>query len=302
MTSTSLEALQARFGLPGIAQIVPGHSGLPCVRITSPAANGEIYLHGAHVSSWRPAGTDEVIFVSRSAQWGDHEAVRGGVPICSPWFRNLEDAPQAPKHGVVRTKTWELEAIEPVAEGVRVTLSTTNDPESRQWWPHEFAMRLRATFGAALRMELDYTNHAAEPVTVAEALHTYLAVGDVGQISISGLDGVRYLDNLDGNREKQQQGDVRFASGKDNAYLDTTADLTLTDPVLKRRIHVVKSGSKSTVTWNPGTAGVRAIPDLGDDEWPYFACVEACNVLDCALTLVPGETHTLGSTITCEGL
>lgn len=302
MTSSAAEALQARFGLPGIAHITTGHGGLSCVRITSPAASGELYLHGAHVSSWHPAGTEEMIFVSRNAQWADGEAIRGGVPICSPWFRGKDDDPSAPKHGFVRTKPWNLESIEPVAEGVRVILSTTNDEKSRRWWPYEFTMRLRATFGAALRMELDYTSHAAEPVTVAEALHTYLVVGNVRQISISGLDGTRYRDNLDGNREKQQQGDVRFTGEKDNAYLDTETDLILTDPVLKRRIHVVKSGSQSTVTWNPSIEGAQRIPDLGDDEWPRFACVEACNVMDCALMIAPGETHTLSSTIAWKTL
>lgn len=302
MTLPSAEALQARFGLPGLAHVSTGNGGQTCIRITAPAATGEIYLHGAHIAAWRPTGAADVIFMSSHAHWGEHDAIRGGIPVCGPWFRAKDDNPNAPKHGPVRIKSWNLEAVEAVPEGVRVTLSTTNDDEGRQWWPYDFTMRLRATFGVALHIELDYTNQAPEPVPVAEALHTYLAVGDVRQVSIEGLDGVRYLDNVDDSREKRQHGVFHFTGETDNAYLDTTTELLVTDPVLKRRIRVGKSGSQSTVVWNPSLEGARRIPDLGDDEWPHFACVEASNVLDCALKIAAGETHTLGTLIRMESL
>jgi len=302
MTSTSAEALQARFGLPGLAHVSTGNGGQICIRITAPAATGEIYLHGAHIAAWRPTGAADVIFMSTHAHWGEHDAIRGGIPICGPWFRAKDDDPDAPKHGPVRIKSWNLEAVEAVGDGVRVILATSNDDEGRQWWPHDFTMRLRATFGASLHIELDYTNQAADPVPVAEALHTYLAVGDVRQVSLEGLNGVRYRDNLDDNREKRHQGTFRFTKETDNAFLDTTNEVTLTDPVLKRRIRVGKSGSHSTVVWNPSVEGAHRIPDLGDEEWPHFACVEASNVMDCALTIAPGHTHTLGTTLTLESL
>lgn len=300
MTSTSVETLQARFGLPDLAHVTTGHGGLTCVRITAPAATGEIYLHGAHIAAWRPAGCEEMIFMSRNAQWADGEAIRGGVPICTPWFRAKEDDPSAPKHGPVRIKSWNLEAVETAGDAVRVTLATANDAVGKQWWPYDFTMRLRATFGASLHIELDYTNQASGPVTIAEALHSYLALGDVREATIAGLDGTRYRDNLDDNREKRHQGVFHFTKETDNAYLDTTTELVVTDPVLKRRIRIGKLNSQSTVVWNPSVEGAKRIPDLGDDEWPYFACVEASNVMDCALSVAPGETHTLGTTLSCE--
>ena len=302
MTFSTAEALQERFGLPGLAQITTGNGGLASIRIASPAAHGEIYLHGAHIAGWRPAGGADAIFMSRQAQWGAHEAIRGGIPVCGPWFRAKEDDPSAPKHGPVRIKSWNLEAVEPAGDGVRVTMATTNDAEGRQWWPFEFTMRLRATFGAALYVELEYSNHALEPVKVAEALHTYLAVGDVRQVSIAGLDGARYRDNLDENREKRQQGDVRLTKETDNAYVDTATELVVTDLSLRRRIRVGKTGSRSTVVWNPSVEGARRIPDLGDDEWPRFVCVEASNVMDCEITIGAGKTHTLGTTISLENM
>lgn len=302
MTSTSVEALQERFDLPGLARVLTGKGNLPCVRIESPAASGEIYLHGAHLTAWRPAGAAEVIFTSSHARWGEHDAIRGGIPVCAPWFRGKDGDSKAPKHGLVRTRAWNLEAVEAVGEGVQVTMTITNDAEGRQWWPFEFTMRLRATFGTTLSVELDYVNHAAEMVTVAEALHTYLAVGDVRQISVSGLDGARYLDNMDHGREKRQEGDFHFAQETDNAYLDTTSNLLVTDRLLRRRIHVGKSGSQSTVVWNPSAEGARSMADLGEDEWRGFACVEASNVLTCAVRVASGETHTLGTTLSVKSL
>lgn len=298
----ALNALQAEHRLPGLAEITEGKGGLPRILITSPAASGEIYLHGAHITSWRPAGAEEVIFLSQNSRWAAGEAIRGGVPVCSPWFRVKEDNPKAPKHGLVRTKTWSLEAMEATADGVRVTLATTNDAEGMQWWPFEFTLRLKATFGSSLRMELEYANQSSKPVTVGEALHSYLAVGDIRQISVSGLDGARYFDNMDGNREKRQKGELRFTKGTDNAYMETAAELVLHDPVLRRRIHVIKSGSRSTVAWNPGEEGARRMGDLGDDEWRQFACIEASNVLGCSATVAPGETHTLAAELACERL
>ena len=302
MTSTSAEALQAQFGLPGLAHVSTGNGGLPCIRITAPAATGEIYLHGAHITAWRPAGGEDVIFVSRNTHWADGEAIRGGVPICTPWFRAKEDDPKAPKHGPVRIKSWKLDAVEAIGDAVRVTLSTANDSVGKQWWPHDFTMSLRATFGAALHIELDYANQSSEPVTIAEALHSYLPVGDVRQATLAGLDGVRFRDNLDDNREKRHQSIFHFTKETDNAFLDTTSELVLTDPVLKRRIRVSKVNSQSTVVWNPSTEGAQRIPDLGDDEWPYFVCVEPSNVMDCALSVGPGETHTIGANYGVEKL
>lgn len=302
MTFPSVEALQARFDLPGLARVTTGNGGQPCVRIETAAASGEIYLHGAHITSWRPAGAADVIFLSSRANWGEHDAIRGGIPVCAPWFRNKSDAPKAPKHGLVRTKSWDLEAVESASEGVRVTMVTTNDPAGRQWWPYDFTLRLRATFGESLHVELDYINQASETVTVAEALHTYLAVGDVRHVSISGLDAARYLDNVDHNREKRQQGEFHFLNETDNAFLDTTSHLVVTDCSLQRRIHVAKSGSHSTVVWNPSVEGASGISDLGDGEWARFACVEACNVLTCAVKVDSGATHTLATTLTVESL
>jgi glucose-6-phosphate 1-epimerase len=300
-TTLDLQQLNDSFAIPGIAQIVPGNDGQPKIRITSVAASAEIYLHGAHLTSWIPAGGEEVIFLSGKAQYQDGKAIRGGVPVCFPWFNAKADDPKAPSHGLVRTKTWELESITHEGNAISVTLSTASDEATRKWWPHEFRAEQRITISSHLQMELTATNTGAGPFSFQEALHTYYRVGNVRYARLVGLDHLSYLDNTEGNVEKLQYGDNTFTQRIDNAYLNTEADLVLTDPTLKRRILIGKQNSHNTVVWNPWAELAATMADLGD-EWPHFLCVEAANIRAKAITLQPGEQHTMTAMIRAERL
>src|ERR1700749_1536123 len=143
----TIEELNRQFGIPGTADIAAGNGALPRLRITTTAAIGEIYLHGAHLTSWHPTGQEEVIFLSSRSQWQDGKAIRGGIPVCFPWFRNKVDDPKAPSHGFARTRAWELEAVEVRPDGVLVSLTTISDEASRAWWPHDFRIEHRAIIG-----------------------------------------------------------------------------------------------------------------------------------------------------------
>ena len=293
-----IDALNRRCGLDGIAQIVPGNGGLLKVQITSPAATAEIYLHGAQVTAWKPTGADEVIFVSGKSHWEDGKAIRGGVPICFPWFRAKADDPHAPTHGVVRTKQWRLDSIISEADGTVVIIcSTESDESTRRWWPHEFRLTHRVTVGSTLKMELTASNTGSVPLRFEEALHTYFRVGQAESVHVRGLDGVAYLDNTDSNRAKVQSGDVVFTTATDNAYLKTQTPLELVDPNLGRAVRTEKLGSTTTVVWNPWEQGAASLADLGDEEWRAMACVEASNIMDSAIDLGPGEEHTMCATL-----
>lgn len=289
---TSIETWNERFAIPGVARIVAGEGNLSKVQVTTPAALAELYVHGAQLTSWRPAGHEEVIFLSKDSRFEDGKAIRGGIPVCFPWFRGKADDPKAPAHGFVRTKSWELESITQEHESVVVTLTTESDEASRRWWPHNVRVAHRVTVGSELKLELVVTNTGSTPLQFEEALHTYYLVGDAEKIRVAGLDGTRYLDNMDGNREKVQSGDAILTAPTDNAYLNTTGALDLIDPVLRRRVHIEKKNSLSTVVWNPWQEGAKQLADLGDDEWRQMACVEASNILSCAVVLAPGEEHT----------
>lgn len=292
-----IDALNGRFAIPGIAKIIPGNSGLPKVQIAAPQASAEIYLHGAHLTSWVPSGAEEVIFLSEKAQFQDGKAIRGGVPICFPWFNAKQDDPKAPSHGFVRTKTWELESITHEGNVIAVSLSTQSDEASRKWWPHDFHATQRITIGAQLKMELAVTNISKSPLTFEEALHAYYKVGQIRDVSILGLDGTTYQDNTDGNREKLQKGDNTFTERTDNAYLNTQHGLEVIDPSLQRRILIAKQHSNNTVVWNPWEELAKGMADLGDEEWQNMVCVEAANIRASAITLQPAEQHSIAATV-----
>ncbi len=299
---TSIDEMNGRFGIPGLAQIVPGQGGLPLVRLTAPSGSAEIYLHGAQVVSWRPAGADEVLFLSAESRFEDGKAIRGGIPICFPWFRGKADNPKAPAHGVVRTKEWTLKGIARAGDGVLVTFATESDEASRKWYPHDFVVKYRVRVGAALNLSLTVTNSGSGPMRFEEALHTYHRVGDAERVRVTGLDGTAYLDNMDGNTEKRQAGDVTFVAQTDNAYLNTVEALEVIDPVLERRIRTEKKNSRTTVVWNPWSDGAKALADLGDDEWRTMACAEASNIMAYAVELAPGAEHTMEAVLTVKAI
>lgn len=293
----AIAELERRFGIPGIAAIVAGNGALPKVHITSPQCTGEVYLHGAQVTSWKPITGQEVLFLSSKSRWEDGVAIRGGVPICFPWFRAKRDNPQAPAHGVVRTRAWRLESIVRAGDVVTVRMFTSSDQTTRRWWPGDFRIVHQAGFGAELALELIVTNTGNTPLLFEEALHSYYRVGEIEAARIRGLDSVHYLDNTDANREKTQHGDVEITSQTDSAYVNTSSDVELYDPTLSRRIRLRKDGSLSTVIWNPWRDGGRVLSDLGEDEWRQMLCVEASNVLACAVELAPGQEHTMKAII-----
>jgi glucose-6-phosphate 1-epimerase len=295
--------LNQHFGIPGIAQVVEGNGGLPKVSISAPAVSGEIYLHGAQVTSWRPAAADEVIFLSRHSKWEDGRAIRGGIPVCFPWFRGKADDPKAPAHGFVRTRSWSLESVTAQADdSVVVVCSTESDESTRLWWPHHFRLVHRITVGKTLRMELTAVNTGTTAFRFEGALHTYFRVGDVEQVSVDGLDGVAYLDNMDGNREKTQTGEIRLSAQTDNAYLKTAAPTHIVDPVFVRVLRTHKENSATTIVWNPWSEAAARLADLGGQEWRSMICVEAGNILGASVGLSPGGEHTLRSTLSVANL
>lgn len=290
-----------RFEIPGIAQLVEGNGGLPKVRITSPEAAGEMYLHGAHVTSWKPEGAEEVLFLSSRSKFADGRAIRGGVPICFPWFGGKVDDPKAPAHGLVRTKAWRLESIARVGGAVTVSMFTESNQDTKMWWPAEFRLVHRATFGSELSLELEVTNTGRTALRFEEALHTYHRVGNIEDTRVRGLDGVQYFDKTDSNRKKMQQGEIAIASETDSVYLNTADAVELEDPVLRRRTRIMKENSRTTVVWNPWVEKARSFSDFAEDEWMRMICIEASNVSDFAVELAPGQQHKMKAAVRVAG-
>src|SRR6202795_544814 len=290
---SAIAELNRQFEIPGTAQVVEGNGELPKVHITSADALGEMYLHGGHVTSWKPAGAEEVLFLSSQSRWDDGHAIRGGVPICFPWFGGKADDPDAPAHGFVRTKAWQLESIAQAGDGVIVSMFTESDEDTKRWWPAEFRLDYRVTFASELRLDLVVTNTGKTSLRFEEALHAYHRVGSVLKTRLAGLSTITYIDKTDSNQKKTQQGEIAIVSETDRVYLDTSDAIELEDPVLRCRTHVAKENSRTTVVWNPWVQKAHSLSDFADDEWMQMICIETSNVSDFAVELAPGQTHTM---------
>lgn len=179
-----------------------------------------------------------------------------------------------------------------------VICSTENDKSTSRWWPHAFRLVHKLSIGTSLRLELNVTNIGPIPFHFEEALHTYFRVSNAEKVSIHGLDQITYLDNVDGNRQKTQSGDLIFTAKTDNAYIDVHSPVELVDRPWGRKIRTEKVNSATTVVWNPWQDGAASFGDLGNNEWQQFACVEASNILGSAITLSPGQEHKMQAIIT----
>ena len=230
--------------------------------------------------------------MSKRSHFADGKPIRGGVPVIFPWFGPRAGHPDSPAHGFARTRTWGPESVIEQPDGVIVlTLRLESDDASRAVWPGDWVLRLRVTVATTLTMELEIENTGETPLRCEEALHTYFSVSDVQKIEVSGLNGVEYVDRLDSSRKRQESEPICFASETDRTYVNTASDCAILDPGLSRRIVIEKSGSSATVVWNPWIAKAKAMPDFGDDEWPFMVCVETGNMAENALEIAPGARH-----------
>jgi glucose-6-phosphate 1-epimerase len=301
-SASRISALNQRFEIPGIAAIVEERKGFPSVRVQTPDVTGEVQLYGGQVSSWKPAGAEEVFFVSSKTRWQEGTAIRGGVPICFPWFADRTEGPKSPAHGLVRTKPWRLEAITHADSNVTVALSTSADETTKKVWQGDYHLLFCATFGDQLRLELIVTNRGSLTFKFEEALHSYYRVGNVEKTKVRGLGGCTYVDKTDARKEKHQRGDVTLTGETDRVYRGTSSSVEIEDPVLRRRILVAKEDSRDTVVWNPWTQKAAAMADLGADEWRQFVCVETANVGDHGVTLGEVQAHTMTALISVNSM
>ena len=269
-----------------------GNGGLPAVKIIAAAAEAEIYLNGAHVALYQAKGCDPLLFLSEKSHFTPGQPIRGGVPIIFPWFGGREGHPA---HGTARLTQWDLtESIELPDGSIRVSFHL---PDSQP-----LAVDFSVIVGPTLVMELTVSNQGETEATFETCLHTYFQVGDIHQVQVTGLKGASYLDSLTGETHLETEDSIRFTAETDRLYQNTDSTVEILDPTMKRRITVAKSGSLSTVVWNPWIAKSQRMPDFGDDEWPHMLCVESGNVKTNAPTLDPGARSQLKVELSCEAM
>jgi glucose-6-phosphate 1-epimerase len=296
-----------RVPLPPSVRLETGPGNLPRLAVESRLGTAEVYLQGAHVTAWHPASAAAaVLWMSGKSYFEAGKPLRGGVPICFPWFGPNASDPKAPGHGFARLRDWTLIEATEAPDGavtLALELAGSDDRPLSLLWPHGFRAIHRITVGSTLTMALEVTNTGADAFSFEEALHTYFAVHDVREVTITGLEQTEYLDKVAGFARKNQGSDpIRFTGETDRVYLKTTSDCVIHDPGAQRRIVVRKTGSDTSVVWNPWIDKARAMPDFGDDEWPAMLCVETCNVNVHARTLAPGASHTMTAIVDVQEL
>jgi glucose-6-phosphate 1-epimerase len=286
------------FDIPDALRFEKTSGGLMHAVVATPQAEATIYLQGAHVAGWKPAGQRPVLFLSSRSLFVPGKAIRGGVPVIFPWFGPRSDGKPGPQHGFARTMEWTIEETG-LREG-RVALALTLSPNetTRALGYDAFHVRLRVTIGAELELELETRNDSDQPLAYEEALHAYFAVADIHQTSVLGLEGTTYIDKTHGfHRKTLGHEPLRIAKETDQVHLNAKATCIIHDPVWNRRIIIEKSGSESTVVWNPWVEKTKEMSDMAPDEWKGMLCIETANAADNAVHLAPGASHQLSVAI-----
>jgi len=299
---SALQQLQSRYGIPDSLRFEVEPNGLIRAVIVTAQAEAQIHLHGAHVTHYQPRGDRSVLFMSTHSWFEPGKPIRGGVPIVFPWFGPRAGDPAAPSHGFARLAEWRVESSTQAADGsVTLALGLDATRATHPAWPHGYELQYRVTVGSALKLALDVRNTSVQAISFEAALHTYLVVSDVRQVSVAGLGRTQFLDKTDGARRKTQGTEpIRITGETDRVYLNTQTTCVVDDPAGDRRLVVDKRGSDVTVVWNPWIAKAHAMPDFGADEWPQMLCIETCNAAEHAVTLPPGHRHEMRATIRSE--
>lgn len=280
-------------------------SGLDYIEIDNDFATAKIALQGAHVMAWQPKSQQHpVLWLSSNARYVQGRSIRGGIPVCWPWFgAHPTDSTLCP-HGFARVMPWQLVDTETLNSGAtRLVLQMLEPAESKRQLSYPHLLTITITIGDTLRVDLATTNKADHPFMVGEALHTYFHVSDVSTIHITGLDDTLYADKVFNYERRVERDDVRFDGEFDRVYLNTTADCVIHDANLNREIRISKSGSESTVIWNPWAEKAEQMADMGAaDEWRQMICVETANALENSVVISPGRTHIMSVEYRVESL
>ncbi|QIM22029.1 D-hexose-6-phosphate mutarotase [Phycicoccus sp. HDW14] len=271
----------------------------PARAVATSTCTAEVLDEGALVLRWSPTGSAPALFAHPYVPVRAGTPPHAGIPVCWPWFGPGRDGGMSPAHGFARSATWSFLGEEREGDATVLQHRLTSDDATDPAWPHAYRLDLAARCGATLDVTLTTTNTGEQAFVVEEALHAYLAVGDVRRVSLAGLDGAAFHDKV-ADEDRTQEGDLVLTGETDRVYR-STADVVLTDPVLGRRLVVSTEGAADRVVWNPWSQKGPGIPDVGD-QWRRFVCVEAANVLDDVVTVAPGETRSMTYRLTVEDL
>jgi len=293
---TTVQQLNEQFSIGEQLFFREDPSGLIVAEINNAEATATLCLQGAHLMSWRPKNQAvPVVWLSRDAKMAVGKSIRGGAPVCWPWFGAHASEASFPGHGFARTVPWQVVESGSEPDGAtRLKLRIMESEKTQAQWPHASSLELTLTVGQALRMELITENTGVTDFEIGEALHTYLHISDIGEVSVSGLDGCEYWDKVGGSVRRKQEGAITFSGETDRVYINTAAECVIKDDKLQRCIHIAKTGSLSTVVWTPWFEKADKMGDMGQPAgWREMVCVESANAIDNTVKVPAGSKHAL---------
>jgi glucose-6-phosphate 1-epimerase len=287
----NIEQLNAQYGIVGQLEFVAGKGGLPMIQITSGKAKALISIHAGQVLSYQPGNEPEdVLFLSDKAYYQDGKAIKGGAPICWPWFGADPEGKGRPGHGFVRNRPWNVMATEAMGNGdIKVRLGLVDTEETRAIWPYSFALTQEILVGDSLNLALVTRNTGSETFSITQAFHTYFKVGNIAQVKVLGLEDCVYIDKVDNSAQKHQAGAVTIDSEMDRIYQGVGNTMIIDDSTLDRSIQIVSQGNKTAVVWNPWEKISAEMADLEDADYQRLLCVETTNAADDVVEVAPNN-------------
>jgi D-hexose-6-phosphate mutarotase len=298
------ETLNDRFAIADQLRFSIAGDGLLVAEIANTHSSASICLQGGHVMSWQPKHTSTpVIWLSKLAKLVPGKSIRGGAPVCWPWFGAHASEASFPGHGYARTVPWEVSTTRPLDDGsTEIGLTLVESDATRALWPYASRAEILINVGKTLKISLTTRNLGDVDFVIGEALHTYLQIGDIGEVRVLGLQGCEYVDKVAGSARQQQTGAITFSGETDRVYVNSEAECLIEDSRLQRRIRIAKIGSHSTIVWTPWTEKADKMGDFGPDGWREMVCVESANALDNVVTVPAHSSHTLAVEFSAEAL
>jgi len=296
-----IDQLNDKFGIEGELKFATLENGLFIINVTNKYADADICLYGGHVMSFRPHNSKEILWMSSESSFEVGKPIRGGIPVCFPWFGPHKSDQEKPQHGFARLMYWDVvETATGQGGETRVRLELCSSVETQAYWPHDFCAEMTVVVGQTLDVSLKVTNSSDEPFEYTCALHSYYNLSDIENIAISGLQAARYHSQLEPGEFIQVSPRIEIHKAETRHYHNTESTCVIEDSMFKRKIRIAKAGSKITTVWNPWAETCAKIDDLADDAYKTFVCVEAVNAFDDVIKLAPKESHTTSAIIGLE--
>jgi glucose-6-phosphate 1-epimerase len=294
----TVDELDDKFGIEGELGFTETDGDLIAISIFNKYADAEICLYGAQVTRFMPVGTFEILWMSLASSFEEGKPIRGGIPLCFPWFGPHPTDSTLPAHGFARLMYWEVLKTASLETGeTMVKLQLCSSAATKEYWPYDFCAVLTVVVGRTLDVSLSITNTGVEAFDYSAALHSYFNISGIDNIRIAGLNGASYYNGFGNELQVQEEELLAFEKEENRRYVGVESDCLILDMPFNQIIRVSKKGSKVTVVWNPGEETAATMPDIAEGSYQEFVCVEAVNAYNDTITLTPGAEHTTATFI-----